>query len=200
MQLIASIIGTAIFVWLCVRWLDKRMFPQTAPPKYTEEQLNEFRTAVIYAQNEIDRIIQSDDVIWRIKPINPNDYGYPPTPDERVYAVRDVELVTEKSDGWCVPQTTGKLIVTDQALVFMSNRLNTRVPWNQIMWIELLLNGYKVHQRIGLPSTYVFEHPNVNFAIVLCMMHLVKTGRGTLGPVVVNSFTQSSYVRSKAEH
>lgn len=192
MELLATIIGTSLFVWLTVRWLDKKMYPPKPAPQYSDEQIQKFKNAVIMAQNEIDEITLGDDDHWRITPLDPNEYGYPTMPDEQIFAIRPVQLAEASEREWCSPVASGQLIVTNQALVFMSPNFNTRFAWGQIMWIELLLNGYKIHKRVGLPSIYVFEEPNVNFAVVLSVMHLIHTGRGTKGPISINTFTRAN--------
>lgn len=83
------------------------------------------------------------------------------------YRVGSGSVRTEKS--WQVT-ATGRLLVTDKAVVFESPEKNERMTWGQIADIELLIDGYRIAKRTGPPRTFVVDPPDPRFAAIVELM------------------------------
>lgn len=62
---------------------------------------------------------------------------------------------------------TGRLILTDKAIVFEGSAKNERITWGQVSDVELLSDGFKVSKRTGPPRFYVTTRPDPQFAAAL---------------------------------
>jgi len=65
---------------------------------------------------------------------------------------------------------SGRLLITDKAIIYESSEKNERIPWGQISDIELLFDGYKIFKRSGLPKMFSFSKTNANFAAIMDFM------------------------------
>lgn len=65
---------------------------------------------------------------------------------------------------------TGRLLITDKAVVFESPQKNERITWGQIADVELMVDGYQIAKRSGPPRTFVVDSPDPKFAAVLELM------------------------------
>ncbi|MDW9479006.1 hypothetical protein GOB57_10000 [Sinorhizobium meliloti] len=88
------------------------------------------------------------------------------------YRVGSGRITSEKS--WQVT-ATGRLLVTDKAVVFESPQKNERMTWGQIADAELMLDGFRIAKRTGSPRTFVVDSPDPRFAAVLELM-LMRVG------------------------
>jgi hypothetical protein len=83
------------------------------------------------------------------------------------YRVGSGRIRSEKT--WQIT-ATGRLVITDKAVVFESPQKNERITWGQIADVELMLDGYQIAKRSGPPRTFVVETPDPKFAAVLELM------------------------------
>ncbi|MCV9965112.1 hypothetical protein OIU34_24835 [Pararhizobium sp. BT-229] len=83
------------------------------------------------------------------------------------YRVGAGRIASEKS--WQVT-ATGRLLITDKAVVFESPEKNDRITWGQIADVELMVDGFRIAKRTGSPKTFVVNSPDPKFAAVLELM------------------------------
>lgn len=133
---------------------------------------------------EIDSIKKSfltGSGIVSVPVLNAADFGYRPVAKENLLAIQNgVTRMEMKSTGrhpseksW---QATacGRLLVTDKAIVFEGVEKNERLTWAQVANLEVLLDGFTISKRSGLPRTYQIDRPDATFAAVVEFM-LVRT-------------------------
>lgn len=65
---------------------------------------------------------------------------------------------------------SGRLLVTDKAVVFEGGMKNERITWNQIANIELFRDGFSIAKRSGSPRIYSVGSPDSKFAAVVELM------------------------------
>jgi len=65
---------------------------------------------------------------------------------------------------------TGRLLVTDKAIVFEGDAKNERITWGQVADVELLKDGFSIAKRSGPPRTYAVDEPSPKFAAVIELM------------------------------
>ena len=83
------------------------------------------------------------------------------------YRVGSGSIRTEKS--WQAT-ASGRLIVTDRAVVFEGGEKNERITWTQVADAELLVDGFRISKRSGPPRTYRVASPDPKFAAVVELM------------------------------
>ncbi len=83
------------------------------------------------------------------------------------YRVGSSRIIAEKS---LQVTASGRLLITDKAVVFESPQSNERITWGQIASVELMIDGYKIAKRTGPPRTFVVNSPDPKFAAVLELM------------------------------
>ena len=169
-----DIIVGFICIWLVMRWLDRKLYkPQrdaierNLVPVYKNKGSN-YLALVQIAYDEAYELACNG---IEPKPINPYQYDYLPLGNERLFALRPVRVAGQYSSNHYLAITTGTLLITSDAVVFQSAVWNSRLPWEAISRIELLPDCYKIHIRCGSPELYIFNEPNVQFAVMLKLFH-----------------------------
>lgn len=169
MDIIAGFIG----IWLIMRWLDRKIYkPQREAAEHdlipVKRQDNNYLAMV---QISFDEAYEQACHGIEPKPLSPYQYDYVPLGDEQLYAVRPVKLVEQFSHSHYIATAAGSLLVTSEAIVFQSPSWNARIYWEAVSRVELLPDAYKIHIRCGSPFLFVFNEPNVQFAVMLKLCH-----------------------------
>lgn len=164
-----DLIVQAFVIYLVIRWLSRRMFPEPVAPepipsKYTQPHKG-YVDKVLLAVDEY--LIDPDNV--KLPILNPSEYDYIPLGDEMLFAARQVYHTELRIEGM--------LLITSYALVFQSEAFNWRIPWEAVGKVRVTENTYVIHYRVGYTEEFAFAQANVSFAAIMIVAHRAICGR-----------------------
>lgn len=96
--------------------------------------------------------------------LDASEYDYRLARNEKLLGVQENTTFTDgKKNTW-----DGRLLVTNQAIVFESFEKNERTIWTQIASVAIAYKRCQINRRIGVPWHYQFNSiPNPRFAAVI---------------------------------
>ncbi len=95
-----------------------------------------------------------------------------PMGKEVLYTVSSGSIRSQKD--WH-PLASGRLLITDKAIVFEGDAGNERITWGKVAEIETRPDGYEVSTRGDPPRTYRVSRLDLKFAAILELI-LIRTG------------------------
>ncbi|OPB31393.1 hypothetical protein [Bartonella sp. AR 15-3] len=92
--------------------------------------------------------------------LDASEYDYRLAPNEKLLGVQEYANFVGKRRVNKIEQMVvvarGRLLVTDQAIVFESSEKNERTTWTRIASVDITYEGCRVNRRSGIPWNYKF--------------------------------------------
>ena len=173
-----ELIFTGLISWFFIRLIQRRLakagIGHECPADYPRSHTERVDIVPLTPQRYVDQVNAKlcqivgkvDD--WSVDILDHDRYGYIPVNGENLFGVQTVTAISDHAEPLHV---RGQLYVTSQALVFASHVCYERFAWHDVLQIELLPTGYRVHVRHMKTQHYHIEQLHVGFAVVLTLVH-----------------------------
>lgn len=120
------------------------------------------------------RLLMADDQV-RLPVLDPHEFGYRAVGEENLVAVQCGISRFDQRGSRDRRDPVGRLLITDNALVFEGDTRNDRWTWAQIANVEILLDGYAVARRKGSPILFGARQQDPRTcAVMTLMLHHTK--------------------------